>query len=413
VQDIWRLVVAPSPVLDDVVRRDLITLSAESSRLSSLLGLPLTAVVGGALWAAGAAVEELLVWAGLSLLCMLFYVLIMGLLVIDPDARRSEAERLRVFVAAQAVAGAVWGMLPVAISPAPGDPTVIAVCCAVPILAVAANMVFSAATPGPWLAFHVMILSIASYGMLVHGEPAVAALNGLALVAAAPLARFMYQQMAGARQLARQNELLAGQLRDEREAVERANLELSEANTELRHQATRDPLTGLPNRTLFFDHLVRSMRHGRRGTTPVAVIYLDLDRFKEVNDTLGHGAGDDLLCQVADRVTAVLRGPDVLARMGGDEFVVLTHDYDGSRTAQAPAAVAERVRRVLAAPFDLGGSMVTIGASLGVALDEPDLDAEQLVERADLALYRAKQQGRNRVAVFGDGLNVVQPRADV
>nr|WP_269810990.1 GGDEF domain-containing protein [Kineosporia rhizophila] len=218
----------------------------------------------------------------------------------------------------------------------------------------------------------------------------------------------MYQQVARAQLVARQNAVLASDLRAEREAVERINLELSEANTELRQQATRDPLTQLPNRTLFFDHLDRSMRHGRRNATPVAVIYFDLDRFKAVNDGLGHGAGDDLLCQVADRVTAVLRSPDVLARLGGDEFVVLTHDFGGGG-AQVPTAVAERIRQVLEVPFSLSGNPVSISGSLGVAVDETGLSGEDLVERADLALYRAKQQGRNRVSEFDQTLNRPRP----
>jgi diguanylate cyclase (GGDEF)-like protein len=163
----------------------------------------------------------------------------------------------------------------------------------------------------------------------------------------------------------------------------------------------------LPNRTLFFEHLNTSMRNGRRNATPVAVIYLDLDRFKEVNDTLGHGAGDDLLCQVADRVSALLPGPDVLARLGGDEFVVLTHDYASGAGPDAPIAVAERIRRILEVPFDLSGNPVAISSSLGVAVDEPGLSGPDLVERADLALYRAKQSGRNQVAAYEPALGRV------
>nr|WP_269326779.1 GGDEF domain-containing protein [Kineosporia mesophila] len=257
-----------------------------------------------------------------------------------------------------------------------------------------------------------MTLLVGSAGLVRHGEYGVAALNGLTLLAAFPLARYTYQQVARARLVARHNGLLAQDLRAEREAVERVNLQLSEANTELRHQATRDPLTRLPNRTLFFDHLERSLRHGRRHHTPVAVIYFDLDKFKAVNDTLGHGAGDDLLVQVADRTGAVLRSPDLLARLGGDEFVVLTHDYDAGDGPQAATQVAERVRAVLAVPFDLGGNLVTVSGSLGVALDEPGLSAEDLVERADMALYRAKQLGRDRVCEYGPDLNWSLPAVE-
>nr|WP_269810988.1 GGDEF domain-containing protein [Kineosporia rhizophila] len=173
------------------------------------------------------------------------------------------------------------------------------------------------------------------------------------------------------------------------------NLRLAEANAELRHQATRDPLTGLPNRALFSDHLASTLARSRRAGRTLGIIYFDLDKFKAVNDTLGHGAGDDLLCQVGHRVTAVLRSSDVLARLGGDEFVVIT---------AAGEALAERIRRVLEEPFGLAGRTVRISASLGLALDDGRLGTEELVEFADVALYRAKELGRNRVVVFGPAL---------
>ncbi|MCD5312289.1 GGDEF domain-containing protein [Kineosporia babensis] len=408
----WRLVVAPNPVLDDVVRQELLIQSSQASRLSSLLGLPLSAVVYTVMAVSGADRTEILAWAGLVLVVMFVYVLGVGRFVTRPASTRSYRERLRIAVVFQALGGTAWGSLPVIVTPVPGETSVVAISCAVITLAVAANVVFASATPLPWLAFHLCCLLVGSAGLIVHGQGPVAGLNALTVLAAFPLARYMYQQVAGARLVARQNELLAAELRTEREAVERINLQLSEANTELRHQATRDPLTQLPNRTLFFDHLVRSMRHGRHNGTPVAVIYFDLDKFKAVNDTLGHGAGDDLLCQVAQRVTAVLRSPDVLARLGGDEFVVLTHDFEDNADQDTPVAVAERIRQVLDVPFDLSGAPVVISGSLGLAIDESGLSAEDLVERADLALYRAKQQGRNQVSVFDDALNRLRQGID-
>ncbi|GLY31662.1 GGDEF domain-containing protein [Kineosporia sp. NBRC 101731] len=409
--DIWRLVVAPNPVLDDVVRDGLLVQSAQASRLSSLMGLPLSVVVLVVMTANGAAPGQAIAWTVLVLLVMLLYVGGVGRLVTHSPGRPYPA-RLLAFTVLQALGGIAWGLLPFMVTPVPGDSTIMSVAGNVITLAVAANAIFSSATPRPWVAFHLTALGVGSTGLIVHGELGVAALNALTLVAAFPLARYMFQQVAQARLVARHNGLLAEDLRAEREAVERVNLQLSEANTELRHQATRDPLTGLPNRTLFFDHLERSLRHGRRHHTPVAVIYFDLDRFKAVNDTLGHGAGDDLLIQVADRTQAVLRSPDLLARLGGDEFVVLTHDYDAGQGPQAATQVAERVRVVLAVPFDLSGNLVTVSGSLGVALDEPGLSAEDLVERADMALYRAKQLGRDRVCEYEPDLNWTLPAVE-
>jgi len=411
VRDIWRLVVAPNPVLDDVVRSELLVQSAQASRLSSLLGLPLSAVVFVVMTASGAPAGPVGLWTGLVLLMMLLYVPTVGRLVSGPRQPRPYRERLRTLVLLQGLGGLAWGLLPVLVAPVPGRTEVVAVAAAVITLAVAANVVFASATPPAWLTFHLGALLMSTFGLIRHGEGAVSALNGFTLLAAFPLVRYMFQQVATAQLVARQNGLLAADLRAEREAVERINLQLSEANTELRHLATRDPLTGLPNRSLFFDHLVRSMRHGRRTSTPVAVIYFDLDRFKAVNDSLGHGAGDDLLRQVAARVTAVLRSPDVLARLGGDEFVVLTQDFGSGTGRDAPALVAERVRQALAVPFDLSGTKVRISGSLGLAFDQPGLSGELLVEHADLALYRAKQQGRDQVSVYGDALDRTRPPA--
>jgi len=179
------------------------------------------------------------------------------------------------------------------------------------------------------------------------------------------------------------------------------NLQLSEMNAELAHRATRDPLTGLPNRALFSDHLASTLARGRSTGRRPGVIFFDLDRFKLVNDSLGHAAGDDLLRQVGERVAGVLRSGDVLARLGGDEFVVLTADpldLDGA------ISVAERIRSALQTPFVLEGRTVQVSSSLGVALDDGTIDGERLVERADMALYRAKENGRNQVAAYDPGM---------
>lgn len=163
---------------------------------------------------------------------------------------------------------------------------------------------------------------------------------------------------------------------------------------EVWHQANFDGLTALPNRRLLDDRLDRALAQAARRQTVLAVLYLDLDRFKPVNDVYGHGAGDDLLRQVAQRLRNALRDEDTVARVGGDEFVAVLPDI-----ANADAAVhaAEKVIAALSAPYRIWESHVEISCSVGIALYPRDAqDAIALVEKADGALYRAKQAGRSR-----------------
>ena len=158
------------------------------------------------------------------------------------------------------------------------------------------------------------------------------------------------------------------------------------------HLALHDPLTDLPNRTLFWERLDRALRDAGRNGTRFAVLACDLDRFKQVNDTLGHLAGDRLLRCIADRLRAAVRDGDTVARLGGDEFAVvlgpITHPGDASHLA---ARVIEAVNR----PVDLGGHRVSVGASIGIALCSGGLDGNELFRRSDVALYKAKAAGRN------------------
>ncbi|GAB6902773.1 hypothetical protein JCM9957A_58650 [Kineosporia succinea] len=384
---------APDPDVDDVVRRELLVQSAEAARLSNLLGYGLLATADGVLWATGLRTGEVLAWTlGLLAWLAVFHVVVPIWVCRPARAGRPVDPLRRRFTVIQGVTGTLWGSVCVFVRPGEGQAELFAVAMATLVLANAANLLFCCATPGAYLAYHAGIVVAGVTGFASQGNWGLVALVAFGGFGAMPLTRYGYQQVAGARLLARQNHLLADELRTEREAVERANLRLSEANAELAHQATRDPLTGLPNRTLFFEHLTSSLALSRETGRRLGVIYFDLDRFKIINDTLGHGAGDDLLVQVGERVTAVLRGADVLTRLGGDEFVVLT--------SQNAAGVAERVRRVLAEPFALDGRSVRVSSSLGVAVDDGRADGEQLVEFADVALYRAKEGGRNRVAVF-------------
>jgi len=169
--------------------------------------------------------------------------------------------------------------------------------------------------------------------------------------------------------------------------------ERHELHDRLRHQALHDPLTGLPNRTLFFERLDLALRGERIG-----LCYLDLDGFKAFNDTLGHDAGDRLLKLIADRLTARLGGRHLVARIGGDEFVVLVEDWSGPDTA---VTAAQEALAAVREPLPLDARMVTVSASIGV-VDMPaaQTTAAELMKAADTTLYRAKSEGRNRWALF-------------
>ncbi len=171
-----------------------------------------------------------------------------------------------------------------------------------------------------------------------------------------------------------------------------------EAERKLEHLALHDALTGLPNRALFREQITQAMAQTHRTGAPFALIYLDLDRFKNVNDTLGHPAGDGLLKEVAARLRATLRETDTIARLGGDEFAVLVCDFE---RAEGAAIVARRILRALAEPFQFDGHEIHTSASLGLTLFPADAaDADTLLRNADLALYQSKHAGRNRLCFF-------------
>jgi diguanylate cyclase (GGDEF)-like protein/PAS domain S-box-containing protein len=183
--------------------------------------------------------------------------------------------------------------------------------------------------------------------------------------------------------------------------------ERKEAEEMLAHQALHDPLTDLPNRLLLVDRLRHAIaRGGRHDVPPPVVMFLDLDRFKLVNDSLGHGAGDELLASVADRLRGVVRDSDTLSRFGGDEFVILCEDMDSRDDVMA---LAERAMRVIEEPFVINGESFHIGASIGVAfVDEDGPSPEELLGDADYAMYLAKaRSGQGRVQLFDQATRAV------
>ncbi|WP_449394332.1 EAL domain-containing protein [Devosia riboflavina] len=162
--------------------------------------------------------------------------------------------------------------------------------------------------------------------------------------------------------------------------------------------AHHDALTALPNRVLFLDELRRTLRHVERHEQPAAILCIDLDYFKDVNDTLGHPVGDKLLQQVSERLRGTLRDNDLVARLGGDEFAVIQRDLAEPGEA---GMLSDRLISVLSQPYDVDGQMVVIGASIGIAMAPTDGDsADALLKNADMALYRAKDEGRGTFRYF-------------
>jgi len=212
------------------------------------------------------------------------------------------------------------------------------------------------------------------------------------------------------------NVLLVGVIRDItmrkslEESLRRTTQELSQSNQELRDSQTRlyylanhDPLTGLPNRQLFQEKLQQSIEWAASGSRMVALLFIDLDGFKQVNDSLGHGVGDQLLKSVAKRLIASLRASDTVARLGGDEFTVILTAVPGQPEVER---VAQKMIETLALPYSFDGQLVRVSASLGIALYPNHYDTVQgLLQGADEAMYEAKAAGKNRYAIVNPASN--------
>jgi diguanylate cyclase (GGDEF)-like protein/PAS domain S-box-containing protein len=184
-----------------------------------------------------------------------------------------------------------------------------------------------------------------------------------------------------------------------RDVTERKSLE-----EQLRHQAFHDPLTGLPNRALFIDRLEHALALAHRRGTRVAVLFIDLDNFKAINDSLGHAAGDQLLKVVAERLKACVRPEDTAARLGGDEFTILVEGVAGVGDV---AQIAERIAEILQPPFALEDQEVFTTVSTGIALNSPAQEQPaDLLRHSDLAMYRAKRRVKARYKVFEPGMRL-------
>jgi diguanylate cyclase (GGDEF)-like protein len=192
----------------------------------------------------------------------------------------------------------------------------------------------------------------------------------------------------------------------------RADEELERRQQELAFMATHDDLTGLPNRTLILDRLEQMLVRSRHSQTPVAALFIDLDNFKTINDTLGHAVGDELLQAVAARLDGVVRDVDALGRLGGDEFVVVAAELS---LLAGPELIAERLLNALRAPFELqsADTPLSVTASVGIAAGDR-ASAGELLRDADIAMYRAKWDGKGRFVAFESGMqDVLQSRMEL
>jgi diguanylate cyclase (GGDEF)-like protein len=190
--------------------------------------------------------------------------------------------------------------------------------------------------------------------------------------------------------------MIASLLEDEREATELATVEIS-------HLAYTDPLTGLPNRPLFMDHLILALAQAGRNHEKVAVFFLDLDRFKDINDSLGHSTGDALLRSVAERIKHCVREGDTVSRFGGDEFTLLIPKIQSVDDA---VNIAKKVHETLKIPFTIGERELFVTTSIGISIYPADgLDPETLVRNADTAMYRAKDSGRDNYQMYAPAMN--------
>jgi diguanylate cyclase (GGDEF)-like protein len=178
--------------------------------------------------------------------------------------------------------------------------------------------------------------------------------------------------------------------------LERSLAELTTLKEELRHRAFHDALTDLPNRALLAERISTALARDHAGGRLTALVYLDLDDFKTINDSRGHAAGDQLLVQVAARVTSCVRPEDTPSRLGGDEFAILLEDT----TEEGASAVAQRVMDSLKSPFDLDGSEISVRASAGVAFATDDSTADELLRNADVAMYSAKTQRQHGLSLY-------------
>jgi len=166
---------------------------------------------------------------------------------------------------------------------------------------------------------------------------------------------------------------------------------------QLATQAIHDPLTGLANRAFFYEQLTQAMKRSRRQDSRLALLYFDIDKFKQINDSHGHDVGDEIIRRFAHRVQGAVREVDFMSRIGGDEFVLI---LEGLAEARCAEVVANKLLDAMATPFTVKGRSLPVSTSIGIALYQPGMSVDDLVRQADQAMYRAKERGKNRIAFW-------------
>jgi diguanylate cyclase (GGDEF)-like protein len=397
------------------VRAALLSDAVAAGRSTNRLSFTLIAGAVAAMWPAGDR-GGLLLWAGLTITAAVLYEAVTSALLRHlPHLPR---HTLTAVCAVEAVLAAAYASIHLLAPPAGNDEAFVSVATVITILVMAGGISNTSGARAMFAASHVTLTIVAIIGLVIDPSEMrvrLALLTGFAAVVSVTLHRTIHVALVTARDNAEVNADLAEEILREREHVAAANAQLAAANaqlgavnSQLERRATRDALTGLANRDLFQEALDAALASARRSSAVVGLLYMDIDRFKSINDSLGHGAGDELLRQVADRLRGALRESDLLARLGGDEFTVLIAD---ASDPTAVVTVAERVHRSFRDAFLIEGRALRVSPSIGVAHTKAGADhAEDLLRFADVALYRAKEEGRDRVAVFDEDLRVALDR---
>ncbi len=370
---------------------------------ASLGSPPTIALVLLTLWGV-APRTGLLLWSSCALATATLHVSLHAWYRRSSTRHAPEAWR-RWYTIAMFVGGSLWGSLPVLALPGDGHAEYQSLVALYVISFMAANAIFSSPLRRLFLAFQLPLSLIAATGLLANDTTFTSMLAAVVLYAL-PFSMVLYDQAntaaVAAVRLAHRNSNLVDELRAERRRIEEANDELREMNERLAHQAAHDALTELANRPLFREQLEDALTVAHRTASLVGVAFLDLDRFKLVNDSLGHLVGDDLLVAVAERIRSCLRTDDVLGRQGGDEFTLLMPGITDPRDV---VAAAERIRLALREPITVGVREMVVTASIGLALNTHPADtADDLLRHADAAMYRAKGLGRDCVEMFDESM---------
>jgi diguanylate cyclase (GGDEF)-like protein len=313
----------------------------------------------------------------------------------------------RIMPALMAVAGLSWGITPLLLGGGDKFHDQIILLLALIAGAAAVNVVMSAGSVPDFLAYQVMLTGVPAVWLLFHDGwiyfPLAVAAVAL-LIVSSVLHFVVHGAVVDLWTVQWQNQRLVSRLETERGSLAMALRRLNEANEQLGHQAAHDVLTGLPNRRSGLAQLDQQLDL-LRPTSMLALLFIDLDRFKDVNDSLGHAAGDDLLQSVALRLTEHVRNADLVMRLGGDEFLVVAPDI---RSVEEVHRLAERIRLAVGGPVVLGGRTIVVRPSVGVAITTGDApghpDAAELLRQANAALHAAKDRGRNRTEFFDAGL---------